>query len=192
MHEIERIAEVMEAGVQLRRRVLAQPAPILAVVDVVTRATQMGQTIFFCGNGGSCADAMHLAGEWTVRLRSKVERPSWPAMALAADAVTISAGGNDYGYEQVFARPLGGLGRAGDVLIGITTSGKSPNVLAAFRKAREMGIRCVGFLGGDGGPAKDLCDHAIIVPSAETARVQEVHITLGHLILELAEDRLAK
>jgi D-sedoheptulose 7-phosphate isomerase len=102
----------------------------------------------------------------------------------------VLAAGNDYGFERVFERPLRGLGRAGDVLFGITTSGRSANVIAALRAAREMGIATVGLLGGAGGPAKDFCDQALIVPDTETSRVQECHLALGHAVLELLEERL--
>jgi D-sedoheptulose 7-phosphate isomerase len=119
-----------------------------------------------------------------------VERPSWPAIALTLDPAALTAGGNDYGFEEVFARPLAGLGRKGDVLFGITTSGRSRNVIRALEVARDAGIGTIGFLGGDGSPAAMLCDISLIVPSTETARVQEAHISLGHAILELLEDRL--
>jgi D-sedoheptulose 7-phosphate isomerase len=181
----------MEDGATIRRRLAAEATDaVLAVVELCEAATRGGHRLFFCGNGGSAADSMHLATEWTIRLRSAVERPSWPAIALAADATALTAAGNDYGFDQVFARPLSGLGREGDVLFGITTSGRSASVLRALETARGMGIATVGMLGGDGGPALPLCDHALIVPSGETARVQEAHITLGHAILELVEERL--
>lgn len=189
-NEHDRLREIVQSGVLLRMDILFDAPKVIAVVDELERCTRSGGRIFFCGNGGSAGDALHLAAEWTIRLRSKVERPSFAAHALGLDPVTLSAAGNDYGYDQVFARPLSGLGREGDVLVGITTSGRSPNVVAALAKAREMGIATIGLLGGDGGPALPLCDHAIVVQSTETARVQEVHITLGHTILELVEDRL--
>jgi D-sedoheptulose 7-phosphate isomerase len=189
--EAARFAAMMEAGADLRRRMAAESAAeVLAVVDVCERALRAGGKLLFCGNGGSAADAQHLATELLVRLRSRVGRPSWPAVALTLDPAALTACGNDYGFEEVFARPLRGLGRAGDVLFGITTSGRSPNVLRALETARAMGIATVGLLGGDGGPARALCDHALVVPSAETARVQELHIALGHAVLELLEDRL--
>ncbi|UPG71685.1 SIS domain-containing protein [Roseomonas gilardii subsp. gilardii] len=189
--EAARFAGIMEDGVQLRRRVAAEMRDsVLAVVNGCEAAMRAGGRLFFCGNGGSAADAQHLACEWTVRLRGSVARPSWPAIALAADSVTMSAGGNDFGFAEVFARPLSGLGRAGDVLFGLTTSGRSPNVVRALEVARDLGMTTVGLLGGEGEPAKGFCDHVLLVPSAETARVQELHITLGHAILELLEDRL--
>ena len=191
LNEAERFAAMMEDGAALRRRMAAECTPaVLAVVAACERSLRAGGKLLFCGNGGSAADAQHLATELLVRLRSRVERPSWPAIALTLDPAALTAGGNDYGFEEVFARPLQGLGRAGDVLFGITTSGRSPNVLRALETARGMGLVTVGFLGGDGGPARALCDHALVVPSTETARVQEVHIALGHAVLELLEDRL--
>jgi D-sedoheptulose 7-phosphate isomerase len=193
MDEAARFARLMEDGALLRRR-LAEEATsaVIAIVDACEASMRAGGKLFFCGNGGSAADAQHLATEWLVRLRSKVERPSWPAIALTLDPTALTAGGNDYGFDEVFARPLAGLGRAGDVLFGITTSGRSPNVLRALETARGMGIMTVGLLGGDGGPARAFCDHALIVPSNETARIQEAHIALGHAVLELLEDRLVR
>ena len=133
---------------------------------------------------------MHLATELLIRLRPHVERQSWPALALTFDPTTVLAAGNDYGFERVFERPLRGLGHAGDVLFGITTSSRSKNVIAALRAARGMAIVTVGLLGGSGEPARQFCDHALVVSDSETARVQECHIALGHAILELLEERL--
>lgn len=193
MNEAARVAAILEEGALLRRRLAAEMTPaVIGVVDACEAAMRAGGKLFFCGNGGSAADAQHLATEWLVRLRSKVERPSWPAIALTLDPTALTAGGNDYGFDEVFARPLSGLGRAGDVLFGVTTSGRSPNVVRALETARGMGVVTVGLLGGDGGPAKALCDHPLIVPSTVTARIQEAHITLGHVVLELLEDRLVR
>jgi D-sedoheptulose 7-phosphate isomerase len=191
--EAARFAAMMEEGAVLRRRLATEAAgALVGVVDACEAAIRGGGRLFFCGNGGSAADAQHLATELLVRLRSSVERPSWPAIALTLDPTVLTAGGNDYGFEEVFARPLSGLGRAGDVLFGITTSGKSPNVLRALETARGMGIATVGLLGGDGGPARTLCDHVLLVPSTVTARIQEAHIALGHAVMELLEDRLVR
>ena len=191
MKELERFKAMMEDGIALRRHLASEMAPlVLQAVDLCEAALRQGGKLFFCGNGGSAADAQHLATELLVRLRSRVERPSWPAIALTLDPAALTAGGNDYGFDEVFARPLAGLGRKGDVLFGITTSGRSRNVIRALEVARESGIGTIGFLGGDGGPAAQLCDLALVVPSRETARVQEAHISLGHAILELLEDRL--
>ena len=189
--EAARFARMMEDGAVLRQRLAVEAAGIVVeIVGVCERALRAGGRLFFCGNGGSAADAQHLATELLVRLRGSVERPSWPALALTLDAAAMSAAGNDYGFDEVFARPLSGLGHPGDVLFAITTSGRSRNVLRALEVARGIGIATVGFLGGEGGPARGLCDHALIVPHTETARIQEAHIALGHAILELLEDRL--
>lgn len=191
--EAARFAALMEDGATLRRRLAAEMATaVIGVVDACEASMRAGGKLFFCGNGGSAADAQHLATEWLVRLRSKVERPSWPAIALTLDPTALTAGGNDYGFDEVFARPLSGLGRAGDVLFGITTSGRSPNVVRALETARGMGIVTVGLLGGNGGVARGLCDHPLVVPSDVTARIQEAHIALGHAVLELLEDRLVR
>ena len=193
MGEAAQFAAMMEEGAALRRRLATDgETEVIAVVGACESAIRGGGRLFFCGNGGSAADAQHLATELLIRLRSAVERPSWPAIALTLDPTALTAGGNDYGFEEVFARPLSGLGRAGDVLFGITTSGKSPNVLRALETAREMGIVTVGLLGGDGGPARALCDHALVVPSDVTARIQEAHIALGHAVMTLLEDRLVR
>lgn len=191
MHEAARFAAMMQRSAELKRRLAIDLADaVLAVVEACEASLRSGGKLMFCGNGGSAADSQHLAAELLIRLRGKVRRDSWPALALTADAAALTACGNDYGYEYVFERPLRGLGRPGDVLFGITTSGRSPNVVRALRAAREIGVVTVGLLGGDGGPAADWCDHLLLVPDAETARVQECHIALGHAVLELLEDRL--
>jgi D-sedoheptulose 7-phosphate isomerase len=192
MDEAARFAALMEDGAALRRRLVTKAEAVIRVVDACEASMRGGGKLFFCGNGGSAADSQHLATEWLVRLRSKVERPSWPAIALTLDPTAITAGGNDYGFDEVFARPLSGLGRKGDVLFGITTSGRSANVIRALETARGMGIVTVGLLGGDGGPARALCDHPLVIPSDVTARIQEAHIALGHAVLELLEDRLVR
>jgi D-sedoheptulose 7-phosphate isomerase len=191
MTEHERYAVMMQRSAELKRRIAVELADaVIAVVGVCETSLRGGGKLMFCGNGGSAGDSQHLATEMLIRLRGSVERPSWPALALTMDPSMLTAGGNDYGYERVFERPLRGLGRAGDVLFGITTSGRSPNVVRALQAAREMGIVTVGMLGGAGQPAMDWCDHVLLVPDKETARIQECHIALGHAVLELLEDRL--
>ena len=191
MDEKRRFAAMMERSAELKRRIAAALADqVVAAVDACERSIRAGNKLMFCGNGGSAADSQHLATELLVRLRGKVERDSWPALALTLDPAMLTAGGNDYGFERVFERPLRGLGRPGDVLFGITTSGRSPNVVRALQAAREIGITTIGLLGGAGEPALALCDIALLVPDAETARIQECHIALGHAVLELLEDRL--
>lgn len=191
MTETDRFAAMMNKSAELKRRIASELAPaVLRVVDACEASIRGGGKLIFCGNGGSAADSQHLATELLIRLRGAVERDSWPALALTLDPAMLTAAGNDYGYERVFERPLRGLGRRGDVLFGITTSGRSPNVVRALTAAREMGIVTVGLLGGAGEPARALCDHVLLVPDSETARIQECHIALGHAVLELLEDRL--
>ena len=191
MNETARFAAMMQRSAELKRRIAVELADaVVAVVGACETSLRGGGKLMFCGNGGSAADSQHLATEMLIRLRGSVERPSIAALALTLDPAALTAGGNDYGYEQVFERPLRGLGRAGDVLFGITTSGRSPNVVRALTAARELGIVTVGLLGGAGEPAMTQCDHVLLVPDKETARIQECHIALGHAVLELLEDRL--
>jgi len=192
MDDQARFSAMLRRSAALKLRIAEEmAAAVVAVVDAAEASLRGGGKLMFCGNGGSAADSQHLATEMLVRLRPKAERPSLPALALTLDPAALTAGGNDYGFAQVFERPLRGLGRRGDVLFGITTSGRSENVCRALAAAREMGIVTVGLLGAEGRPARDFCDHVLLVPDAETARIQECHITLGHAILELLEDRLA-
>jgi D-sedoheptulose 7-phosphate isomerase len=189
--ETARFAAMMTKSADLKRRIAVELADtVVAVVDACEASLRGGGKLLFCGNGGSAADAQHLATEMLIRLRPKSERPSIAALALTLDPAMLTACGNDYGYDRVFERPLRGLGRRGDVLFGITTSGRSANVVRALEAAREMGIVTVGLLGAAGQPALDQCDLALLVPDSETARIQECHIALGHAVLELLEDRL--
>ncbi len=181
---------MLRRSAELKLTMAQDAAPVLAIVGACERAIRAGNKLIFCGNGGSAADAQHLATELVIRLRGSVVRDSWPAITLALDTSAVTAAVNDFGVEQMFARPLRGLGRPGDVLFGITTSGRSVNVIEALKVARAMGIATVGLLGGDGGQALAWCDHALVVPDTVTARIQECHITLGHAILTLLEDRL--
>jgi D-sedoheptulose 7-phosphate isomerase len=190
--ERDRFRAMMTRSAELKLRAATELADaVLGVVDRCEASLRGGGKLMFCGNGGSAADSQHLATELLVRLRGSVERGSLPGLALTLDAAMLTACANDYGYDMVFERPLRGLGRRGDVLFGITTSGRSPSVVRALQAAREMGIATVGLLGGEGRPAIECCDHALLVPDFETARVQECHIALGHAVLELLEDRLA-
>jgi D-sedoheptulose 7-phosphate isomerase len=191
MSETDRFAAMMEKSAALKLRIASElGGAVVSVVAACEQSLAMGGKLMFCGNGGSAADSQHLATEMLVRLRPNKERRSIAALALTLDPALLTAGGNDYGYDSVFERPLRGLGRKGDVLFGITTSGRSKNVIRALEAAREMGIVTVGMLGGDGKPAIDACDHVLLVPDTETARIQECHIALGHAVLELLEDRL--
>ncbi|MBP9764322.1 MAG: SIS domain-containing protein [Gammaproteobacteria bacterium] len=160
---------------------------LVSMAEVAVRAMAKGGKLMLCGNGGSAADAQHLAAELLVRLRSHTNRDAIPAMSLVLDTSTITACANDYGYECLFERMVNGLGRTEDVLLGLTTSGRSVNVIRALKAARERGIATLGFLGGDGGQTIPECDLSIVVPSTDPNRVQEVHITLGHILMDLIE-----
>ena len=191
MTEKDRFAAMMEKSAALKLRIATELGDaVVGVVAACERSLTDGGKLMFCGNGGSAADSQHLATEMLVRLRPHKNRKSIAALALTLDPGFLTAHANDYGYDTVFERPLRGLGRKGDVLFGITTSGRSKNVILALQAAQEMGIVTVGLLGGTGDPAGAFCDHKLIVPDTETARIQECHIALGHAILEMTEDRL--
>ncbi len=187
----QHIGGLFERSIETKRSALNECLPAMVrIANLLAASLQGGGKILFCGNGGSAADAQHLAAELLVRLRPHVNRPPIPALALALDSSSMTACGNDYSYGEFYARMVEGLGKPGDVVLGITTSGKSPNVIKAFERARAMEVRTVGFLGCGGGPALQFCDEALVVPSNETGRIQEVHITAGHAILEVVEDML--
>ncbi|MCC7457959.1 MAG: D-sedoheptulose 7-phosphate isomerase [Nitrospira sp.] len=156
--------------------------------DTMSAALRSGGKIMFCGNGGSAADSQHLAAEFTGRFVD--DRRPLAALALSTDSSALTCIANDYAFDQVFERQLRGLGRRDDVLVAISTSGNSGNVLRATRAARELGIAVVGLLGRDGGQLAPLCDVPIIVPSAVTARIQEAHIFVGHTLCGLVEQAL--
>ena len=165
---------------------LAGQAEVLQrIAELCTDCLKKGGKVMFCGNGGSAADSQHLAAEFVGRY--KMERPAMNSVALTVDTSLLTAIGNDYGYDDVFRRQVEGIGRAGDVLIGLSTSGNSRNVLLAFEQARKMGISTVAFTGCGGGKMKEQADVALAVPASVTNHIQELHITSGHLICELVE-----
>jgi D-sedoheptulose 7-phosphate isomerase len=163
---------------------------ILAVVDLIADGFKNGKKLLLCGNGGSAADAQHIATEFVIRLNPTRVRPALPAIALTTDSSYLTAGSNDLGYEHVFARAVEALGNEGDILIAITTSGNSPNILNAIRLAASKKLITVGLLGNDGGKALALCNRSILVPASDAQRIQEGHITAGHIICQLVEDKL--
>jgi D-sedoheptulose 7-phosphate isomerase len=167
-------------------------AAVLSIAQTVEKCLRAGGKVMLAGNGGSAADAQHIAGEFLSRLR--FDRHPLPALALTTDSSVLTAVGNDYGYEQVFERQLRGLGRKGDVFIAISTSGKSPNVISALRAAREIGVTTVGFTGNSPGAAAmlPLCHHVLAAPSDDTPLIQQVHITTAHAICEIVERNLFK
>lgn len=163
---------------------------ILKAVDILVSAYKDGNKLLLCGNGGSAADCQHIATELMIRLSHHIQRPALPAVALTTDTSNLTAGGNDIGFENVFARNVEGLGNRGDVLLAISTSGNSPNVVKAVEMAHSKGMIVFGFLGGNGGKLKSVVDLPLVVPSSNTQRIQEGHITIAHIICELVEDKL--
>lgn len=153
---------------------------------LILNSLQNKGCIFFCGNGGSAADSQHLAAEFTGRFVR--ERRSISGIALTTDTSALTAIGNDYGYDEIFARQLEGLARAGDCLVAISTSGNSSNIVRAIEKAKEIGVSTIGLLGRDGGVIKEICDVAVVVPSQSTARIQEMHILIGHTWCEEVDE----
>ena len=161
---------------------------VVAAADLLTRSLQGGGKILFCGNGGSAADAQHLAAELSGKFY--FDRPGLPTIALTTNTSALTAIANDFDYETVFERQVAGLGKRGDVLVALSTSGTSPNVLAAMRTAKTRGMRVIGLTGAGGAAMDGLSDLCLLVPSRETPRIQEVHIAVGHLICELVESAL--
>ena len=185
------IAAELAASAATKQRIAESCSEAIAgAVDVVVRALRAGKKVLLCGNGGSAADSQHLATEFVIRMNPAIRRPGLPAIALTTDSSMLTAGANDIGYDNVFARAVEALGASGDVLIGISTSGKSESVNRAVTMAKGKGMTTIGFLGKDGGAMKALVDIAIIVPSGDTQRIQEGHITIGHIICGLAESEL--
>jgi D-sedoheptulose 7-phosphate isomerase len=186
-----RVIKLMEASIATKQDMLRSSALVSIVAkvsEVLIKALRQGNKALLFGNGGSAADAQHIAAELVGRFG--FDRPALPALALSVNTSCVTAIGNDYGFDQVFSRQIEAIARPGDVAIGITTSGKSPNVLRAVTAARKIGLHTVGLTGRSGGKLKECVDHCICVPSDETPRIQECHILVGHIISELVEDEL--
>jgi D-sedoheptulose 7-phosphate isomerase len=160
---------------------------VYKAIDIMKACIQSGGKVMFCGNGGSAADSQHLATEFIIRLSHDIKRPAMGAIALTTDSSLITAGANDIGYDNVFARQVEGLGKPGDVLVGISTSGNSGSIIKAFEMAKQKSVGTIAFLGGTGGKIKGMADCDIIVPSSNTQRIQEGHITIGHIVCESVE-----
>ena len=163
---------------------------ILNAIELLVDCYKRGNKLLLCGNGGSAADCQHIATEMMIRLNHHIQRPALPAIALTTDSSNLTAGGNDIGFENVFARNVEGLGNKGDVLLAISTSGNSPNVIKAVEAAHKKGMKVIGFLGGNGGKMRGIADLSIVIPSSNVQRIQEGHITVAHIICELVEDKL--
>ncbi|MFM7338664.1 MAG: SIS domain-containing protein [Bacteroidota bacterium] len=185
------IKRTIEESIATKQALLAkQSEEIERIGSLLAEKLKVGGKIMFCGNGGSAADSQHLAAELVIRLRSSVNRAAIPAIALTVDPSIMTAGGNDFGFEHVFARCVEAYGKPGDVLIGISTSGNSLNVKLAMDMAKSKGVLCIGLLGGKGGFLLGECDDAVLVPSDITARIQESHIMIGHIWCEMIEEIL--
>ena len=176
----------------LDKKIIDLSDEVLLCIKKIYKTIKKSGKIFICGNGGSAADAQHLAAEFMIRLRPNVNREAFPVISLALDTSTITACGNDLGFEKIFARNLSALGSKKDLLIAISTTGKSKNITNVLKYAKKKKISSLSFLGGNGGLAKKLSDLNVIVPSFSTARIQEIHIFLGHFIFEQVEKLLIK
>jgi D-sedoheptulose 7-phosphate isomerase len=186
---LRHVEGLFERSIALKQQVVQKHAgDIVAIARHIFTAVAAGRKVLFCGNGGSAADAQHLAAELLVRLRPQVNRRPIAALSLAADMSSLTACCNDLAYDAYFERMVQALGVQGDVLVGLTTSGTSVSIVRALAAAREQQLITIGLLGGAGRPALDYCDTALLVPSSETGRVQEAHITIGHAVLELVEE----
>ena len=183
----ERIKDAFTESVRLLAAVYARDAKAIGRMgSLVAETAYRGGVVFFAGNGGSAAEAQHFATELVCRYVKN--RRALPAIALSADTSVLTATGNDYGFDRVFARSVEALGRKGDLLVAMSTSGRSRNVLAAIREARRRGMRVIGMTGASGGAFAARCDECLVVPSRETPRVQEIHLLVGHLWCEMAEE----
>ena len=182
----------LDDNINVHRDILKMSKEIIDTINNIQKKLKKGGKILFCGNGGSAADAQHLAAEFIVRLRPHVDRSPLPALTLVQDTSTLTACGNDYSFDDIFLRPFKALVRNNDVLICISTSGNSKNILKVLKEAKKKKIYSISFLGKGGGKAKKISNKSLIIESYNTARIQEGHIFLGHFILEKIEDLFLK
>ncbi len=188
---MEKIKNIIQASIDTKQQVLENEELITTinkVVDVITSAFKNGHRVYFCGNGGSAADAQHLAAEFSGRFYT--DRKALPAEALHCNTSYLTAVANDYGYDVVYARMIEGIGQKGDVLVGLSTSGNSANIIHAFESAKQKGMSTIAFTGISGGQMRSLSDHLINIPSSDTPRIQESHIMAGHIICQLVEEKM--
>jgi D-sedoheptulose 7-phosphate isomerase len=187
---MEKIKSIIQASIDVKQQVLENETmleTLAAISAKMVEALQAGNRLYFCGNGGSAADAQHLAAEFSGRFYT--DRKALPAEALHCNTSYLTAVANDYSYDVVYARLVDGICRPGDILIGLSTSGNSGNIVRAFETAREKGVITVGFTGTSGGVMKGLSDYLLNAPSTDTPRIQEAHILLGHIICQLVEEQ---
>jgi D-sedoheptulose 7-phosphate isomerase len=187
---LDKIQSIIQASIDTKAALLADNqllSTINEVVNVITAAFQSGRHVYFCGNGGSAADAQHLAAELSGRFY--LNRDALPAEALHCNTSYLTAVANDYSFDLIYARLVKGIAKPGDILIGLSTSGNSANIVKAFEVAKDNGVITIGFTGVTGGVMKALSDHLINVPSSDTPRIQESHIMIGHIICQLVEEK---
>jgi D-sedoheptulose 7-phosphate isomerase len=187
----EKIKTIVGASIETKQKILNDDEFIKKIenaVEVIVHALEQGNRLWFCGNGGSAADAQHLAAEFSGRFYK--DRKALPAEALHCNTSYLTAVANDYSYDVIYSRLIDGIANEGDVVVGLSTSGNSPNVLKAFETAQQKKVITIGFTGETGGKMKEVSDHLFNVPSADTPRIQESHIMIGHIICELAEEKL--
>ena len=184
--------KIIQSNLEEHKEVLNQLNSLEVVIERVAKilicSLKENKTVFWCGNGGSASDAQHLTGELIGRFKG--DRRPLKSISLNADSAVMTCIVNDYGYEHIFSRQIQGLGSKGDILVGISTSGMSKNINNALRVGKEKGLHTIGLLGKGGGDALKLADYSIVIPSQSTARVQEMHITIGHIICDLIEEGL--
>jgi len=186
-----RIAESIKESIEVKQKILSNPVLLDLIREVALHCAEAfcnGNKVLFCGNGGSAADAQHLAAEFSGRFY--FDRPPLPSEALHVNTSYLTAVANDYSYDEVYARSIRGNGKEGDVLIGISTSGNSTNIIKALDVANELGMITIALTGESGGEMKNHCDYLINIPSSDTPRIQESHIMVGHIICELVESSL--
>ena len=182
--------DAIEKSIKIKKKLFKLSPAIFKAIDLVTNTLKKGNKVLICGNGGSAADAQHLAAEFLVRLRPNVNRKSFPVIALAQDTSTITACGNDLGFDNLFKRNFEGLANKGDLLIVFSTSGNSKNIIKVLNFAKNKNFNSISFLGNKGGKSKGISNFDIIVPEKNTARIQECHIFLGHYIFHQVENIL--
>ena len=184
------IKDIIQASIDTKQQVLQNEGLLVTIqkcVETMTRAFKNGNKVLFCGNGGSAADAQHLAAELSGRFYK--DRDALPSEALHVNSSYLTAVANDYSFDVIYSRLVGGFGKEGDVLVAISTSGNSMNIVNAVTRANELGMITIGFTGAAGGKMKEICQHLINVPSTDTPRIQESHILIGHIICQLVEDQ---
>ena len=182
-----KLKKIILDSINLKKKLIEQEIEINKSIIQIYRSIHNGGKIILCGNGGSAADAEHLAAEFIVRLKPNFNRASIPAVSLSSNTSIITACGNDYGFKKIFTRSLAGLYKKNDILIALSTSGNSENIIDVLRYCKKNKIKSIGFLGNNGGKAKKYCNTSIVIKSSNTARIQELHIFLGHFIFESVE-----